>query len=262
MTLYGKCALVTGGSRGVGRAIAIRLAQCGADVAITYATQSAAAADVVQRIVAVGRRSFAVRTDVSKAGDLRDLFATVDARWCGLDIYVNNAIDVAAYGPLMRVKLDAWRHTVDSHIGTLLGATQLAVPLMRNRDASIVALSSLGSRVCLPNYGAVGVAKAALEALVRYLAVELGPLGIRVNALSAGPLDTDALRSSRDFDDVRRGCESQLPVRRMGNPTDVAGVAAFLCSADAAWICGQTIVADGGLSLLGVRAVPSTGLDA
>lgn len=250
MPLTGKMALVTGSSRGIGRAIACALAASGADVAVNYVTQKAAADEVVAEIRGYGRRSFAVRADISDARQLKALFAQLSSEWGALDIYVNNAIDVAAFGPVLRMRVDAWQHTIDSHSTTLLLAAQEATRLMKGRAGAIVALSSLGSRTCFRHYAAVGVGKAAVETLTRYLAVELAPLGIRVNAVSAGPIDTDALRKQAHFDQlVAASCRS-LPARRMGTPADVADVVTFLCDDRARWIYGQTVVADGGLALL------------
>jgi enoyl-[acyl-carrier protein] reductase III len=258
MVLTDKTALVTGSSRGIGRAIALKLAEAGADVAINYVTQQTAAEGVVNRIRDAGGRAMAIRGDVSRADELRHMFERVASEWGSLDIYVNNAIDVAAFGPVLRLKPETWRHTIDSHATTLLLAAQAASGLMKGRRGSIVALSSLGSRTCFKDYAAVGVGKAAVEALVRYLAAELGPRGIRVNAVSAGPIDTDALRSMPNFDRALQTSSDLLPARRMGMPDDVAEVVTFLCTDAARWIYGQTIVADGGFSLLsGPLASPS-----
>jgi len=250
MPITDKFALVTGSSRGIGRAVALELARQGAHVALNFVTQERAAQDVVRQVQALGRTAFAVRADVGQPDQLSALFERVRTEWGALDIYVNNAIDVAAFGPVLRLRADAWRHTLDSHATTLLLSAQHAAKLMKGRSGAIVALSSLGSRTCLPDYAAVGVGKAAVEALTRYLAAELGPIGIRVNAVSAGPIDTDALRLNAQFDGIRDLSRDTLPARRMGTPEDVATVVAFLCTEAAQWIYGQTIVADGGLSLL------------
>lgn len=253
MTLKGKTALVTGSSRGIGRAIALTLAERGADVAVNYVTQEVAAQEVVDRIRALERRAFAIQADVSRLEELDRLFKAVAAEWGALDIYINNAIDVAAYGPVMRLRPDSWRHTIDSHVTTFLVGSQRAAKLMKGRTGSIVAVSSLGSRQYVPGYAAVGVGKAAIEALTRYLAVELGREGIRVNTVSAGPIDTDALRLYPNYEAMKEASIHHLPARRMGQPGDVADVVAFLCTEDARWIYGQTVVADGGLSLLSAQ---------
>ena len=250
MTLSGKTALVTGSSRGIGRAIALRLGVLGADVAVNYVTRDKEAQQVVDGLQGLGRLAFAMRADVSNLAELGALFDRIGAEWGGLDIYVNNAIDVASFGPIARLRPDAWRHTIDSHVTTFLVGSQRAAKLMAGRRGSIVALSSLGSRGYIPGYAPVGVGKAAIEALTRYLAVEFGPLGIRVNTVSGGPIDTDALRSFSTYEQMKDASTRLAPGRRMGQPEDVADVVAFLCTDDARWIYGQTIVVDGGLSLL------------
>lgn len=248
--LSGRTALVTGSSRGIGRAIALKLGELGADVAINYVTRDRDAQQVVQELCQMGRRAFATRADISKLDELGALFDRVAAEWSALDIYVNNAIDVASFGPVLRLRPDSWRHTIDSHVTTFLVGSQRAAKLMTGRSGTIVALSSLGSRACIPGYAAIGVGKAAIESLTRYLAAELGPAGIRVNTVSAGPIDTDALRQFATYEHMREASIQSSPARRMGQPDDVADVVAFLCTREARWIYGQTLVVDGGLSLL------------
>ena len=250
LALSGRTALVTGSSRGIGRAIALKLGELGCDVAVNYVTQERDATDVVERLHAMGRRAFAARADVSNLGELGSLFDRVAAEWQGLNVYVNNAIDVASFGPVARLRPDAWRHTIDSHVTTFLIGSQRAAKLMKGRSGTIVALSSLGARSYVPGYAAIGVGKAAIEALTRYLAMELGPEGIRVNTVSAGPIDTDSLRRFSTFDQMKEASVRHSPGRRMGLPDDVAEVVAFLCTEAARWIYGQTLVVDGGFSLL------------
>lgn len=248
--LAGKIALVTGSSRGIGRSIALKLGALGADVAVHYVTRDREAARVVADLKALGRRAFAMRADVSNLEELGTLFDRTAGELGGLDIYVNNAIDVASFGPVTRLRPDAFRHTLDSHATTFLVGAQRAAKLMQGRAGTIVGLSSLGARTYIPGYAAIGVGKAAVEALTRYLAVELGPAGIRVNTVSAGPIDTDGLRQFASYEEMKDASIRRLPGRRMGQPDDVADVVAFLCSDDARWIYGQTLIVDGGLSLL------------
>jgi NAD(P)-dependent dehydrogenase (short-subunit alcohol dehydrogenase family) len=250
MTLAGKTALVTGSSRGIGRSIALKLGELGADVVVNYVTSESHAGQVVGVLRAMGRRAFAARADVSDLAQLRGLFDRVAAEWGALDIYVNNAIDVASFGPVLKLRPDAWRHTIDSHVTTFLVGSQRAAKLMAGRTGSIVALSSLGSRSYIPGYAPVGVGKAAIESLTRYLAVEFGPLGIRVNTVSGGPIDTDSLKSFSTYEQMKDASMRLAPGRRMGQPEDIAEVVAFLCTDGARWIYGQTLVVDGGLSLL------------
>ncbi len=248
--LAGRTALVTGSSRGIGKAIALALGALGADVAVNYVTREKDAQGVVDALTAMGRRSFAVRANVSKLDELNGLFDRVGAEFGGLDIYINNAIDVASFGPIRRLRLEPWRHTIDSHVTTFLLASQRAAKLMKDRTGVILALSSLGSRSYVPGYAPIGVGKAAIEALTRYLAMEFGPNGIRVNTVSAGPIDTDSLRAFSTYEQMKDASIRLSPARRMGQPDDVADVVGFLCTDGARWITGQTLIVDGGFSLL------------
>lgn len=250
--LNGKVALVTGAARGIGRAIALRLAQGGADVVINYVTSEAAAAKLAEEMRALGRRAEVVNADAIQPSGIAKLFETVQSRFGVLDIFVNNAIDVATYGPVTRQKLEGWEHTVTGNTNALLLSAQKAVPLMKGRRGKILSLSSLGSQHYIPGYASIGVTKAATEALTRYMAVELGRHGINCNTLSGGPIDTDALKLFANYPQMKEACEKLSPAGRIGTPEDLAEVAAFLCSDAANWIYGQTIIADGGLSLLSV----------
>ena len=248
--LGGRTALVTGSSRGIGKAIALALGSLGADVAVNYVTREKDAQAVVDQLTAMGRRAFALRANVSRLDELNGLFDKVGAEFGGLDIYVNNAIDVASFGPVHRLRPDPWRHTIDSHVTTFLVGSQRAAKLMKDRTGVILALSSLGSRSYVPGYAPVGVGKAAIEALTRYLAMEYGPNGIRVNTVSGGPIDTDSLRAFTTYEQMKDASIRLSPARRMGQPEDVADVVGFLCTDGARWITGQTLVVDGGFSLL------------
>ncbi|MGH9415842.1 MAG: SDR family oxidoreductase [Terriglobales bacterium] len=250
--LTGKIALVTGAARGIGRAIALRLGQGGADVVVNYATSEDAARQLVEQLRGLGRRAEAVNADAISPEGITKLFAFMQEKFGALDIFVNNAIDVATYGPVTRQKLEGWSHTINGNTNALLLSAQRALPLMKGRRGKILSLSSLGSQHYIPGYASIGVTKAATEALTRYMAVELGRHGINCNTLSGGPIDTDALKMFANYGQMKEACEKLSPAGRIGVPDDLADVAAFLCSDAANWIYGQTIIADGGLSLLSV----------
>jgi len=250
--LTGKIALVTGAARGIGRAIALRLAQGGADLVINYVTSEAGANQLAEQVRGLGRRAEVVSADAVKPEGIAKLFEAVKSHFGALDIYVNNAIDVATYGPVTRQRIEGWEHTVHGNTTALLLSAQKAVPLMKGRRGKILSLSSLGSQHYIPGYASIGVTKAATEALTRYMAVELGKQGINCNTLSGGPIDTDALKLFANYAQMKAACEQLSPAGRIGTPEDLAEVAAFLCSDAANWIYGQTIIADGGLSLLSV----------
>lgn len=250
--LTGKIALVTGAARGIGRAIALRLARGGADIVVNYVTSADEARSLAEEIRGLGRRAEIVSADATSTDGIAALFGAVKEHFGALDIFINNAIDVGTYGPVMRQRLAGWDHTVNGNTNALLLSAQKAVPLMKGRRGKILSLSSLGSQYYIPGYASIGVTKAATEALTRYMAVELGKEGINCNTLSGGPIDTESLRRFANFQQMKEACENLSPAGRIGTPEDLAEVAAFLCSDAANWIYGQTIIADGGLSLLSV----------
>lgn len=248
----GQTALVTGSGRGIGRAIALRLAQEGADVVINFARNQKPAAEVAAQIEALGRRALVVQANVSKPEDIQHLFAAIETTFGGLDILVSNAAS-GFNRPALQQKISGWDYTQNVNTRALLLLAQQAVPLMEKRGGgAIVSISSPGAQRVMPDYVAVGASKAALEALTRYLAVELAPLHIRANAVSPGLVETDALKHFTALGDptVIPQAIANTPAGRLVTPDDVAGVVAFLCSPDAAMIRGQVIVIDGGYTLI------------
>jgi enoyl-[acyl-carrier protein] reductase III len=247
--LTGNIALVTGGSRGIGRAVALRLAQAGADVVICYLRKGNAGREVADAIEALGQRALLVKADVGDPQDVARLFAEVRA-FGGLDILVSNAA-LGVMEPLLSVTAKHWQRTMETNAWGFLSLVQHAVPLMRTRGGGrVVALTSLGAGRVIENYGLVGSSKAALEAMVRYWGVELAAEGIIVNAVSPGIIETDAIRSLTNPDELVALVREQTPAGRLATPEDVAGVVEFLCSPAAQMIVGQTLVVDGGFSHL------------
>lgn len=247
-----KLALVTGGGRGIGRAIALLLAQRGADVIINYVRNQAPAEEVAAVIRAQGRKAAAFRANVGKIEDINRLFDFVASEFDGLDIFISNAAS-GFNRPAMQQKETGWDHTLNVNARAFLFAAQRAAPLMEKRGGgAMVAISSPGGQRVLPDYVAVGASKAALEALTRYLAVELSPLNIVVNAVSPSLVETDALKhfASLSDADVIPHAVTNTPAGRLVQPEDVARVVAFLCTPDAAMIRGQVIVIDGGYTLI------------
>jgi NAD(P)-dependent dehydrogenase (short-subunit alcohol dehydrogenase family) len=244
-----KIALVTGASRGIGKAIAVRLAEDGYDVAVGYLMNEGPANAVVRSITEIGRRSLAIQGDVRAKDDLKRLVDMAAGELGGLDVVVDNAA-LGVLKPTLKIRVSKWDLTMESTLRPLLLLAQYAVPHFTARGGGrILALSSLGARRYLPGYAAIGSAKAALENLVRYLAVDLAPLNIRVNCLSGGPIDTDSLNYVMSEESDRAEVAAATPLGRIGTPEDLARVASFLCGPDSDWITGQTLVADGGLSL-------------
>ncbi|MBN2356001.1 enoyl-[acyl-carrier-protein] reductase FabL [candidate division KSB1 bacterium] len=248
--LKGKVALVTGGSRGIGRAIAVRLAEAGADVAINYLRHRAAAEETVKLIEAKGARALAIRANVGEPDNIPRMIDEIKNQFGRLDILVSNAAS-GVLKPAMELNEKHWHWTMDINAGTLLPLSQHAVPLMGQDGGYIIAVSSLGSIRAIPNYAAVGASKAALESLVRHLALELAPYKVSVNAVSAGVVDTDALKHFPNRDEMLTAAREKTPTGRLTTPDDVADAVLFLCSSLAKQIQGQTIVVDGGYSIRG-----------
>jgi enoyl-[acyl-carrier protein] reductase III len=247
--LTGKYALVTGGSRGIGRGIATRLAEAGAHVAINFLRNRAAAEEVVQAIESKGVKGLALKANVGEHEQIERMFGELKKEFPRLDILVSNAAS-GVLKSAMDLTLKHWRWTMDINAGSLLSLTHQALPMMGDRGGKIIAVSSLGAVRALPHYTVVGASKAALESLVRHLAAELGPVGINVNAVSAGVVETEALKYFPNREEMVLTTLSRTPSRRLVIPEDVANIVLFLCSPLASMIQGQTITVDGGYSIV------------
>jgi enoyl-[acyl-carrier protein] reductase III len=247
--LRGKRALVTGSSRGIGRAIALALAEAHVDVAINFFRNRGPAEAVAKEIEARGARALLVRGNVADTGHVERMFQEIGQAWGGVDILVSNAAS-GVLKPASELTLHHFHWTMDINAAALLPLVQQMMKLPASGPRSVVAVSSLGAIRAIKNYTAVGASKAALESIVRHLAAELAPEGIRVNAVSAGTVDTDALKHFPNRDDLLQESERRTPAGRLVTPQDVANVVVFLCSDHASMIHGQTIVVDGGYSIL------------
>ncbi len=251
MQFEGKVALVTGSGRGIGRAIALRLAEEGADLVINFFRNRKPAEETAEVIRSLKRRAIVVKANVGDIDGIDALFDATEKEYGGLDILVCNA--ASGYNrPALKQKPKGWDWTMNINARSLLFSAQHAARLMQPRGGGhIVSISSPGSFRVVPDYVVVGASKAALEALTRYLAVEFSPLGIVVNAVSPGIVETDALKY---FDTLKDGnvipqAIAATPAGRLVKPEDVAGLVAFLCSPDASMIRGQIIIIDGGYIL-------------
>jgi enoyl-[acyl-carrier protein] reductase III len=246
-----RIALITGSGRGIGRAIALHFARRGADVVVNFFRNRAPAEETAAEIEKLGRRALLVKADVGNLDDLNRLFDEVEKNFGGLDIFVHNA--ASGYNrPVLEQKPKGWDWTMNINARSLLFAAQRAAPLMEKRGGgSIVSISSPGSNRVLPDYVVVGASKAAIESLTRYLAVELAPKNIIVNAVSPGIVETEALKHFDALDDqgVIQKAIAATPAGRLATPDDVAEVVGFLCSPAANMIRGQVIIVDGGYTL-------------
>jgi enoyl-[acyl-carrier protein] reductase III len=245
-----KVALVTGSSRGIGKAIALRLAKQGFDIVVNYARSKSAAEETAREIEALGRKAIVIKANIGKQDKIKDMFAEIDQHFDRLDIFVSNAAS-GVLRPLMELEESHWDWTMDINSKALLFCAQEAAKRMeKNNGGKIVSLSSLGSIRYLENYTTVGVSKAAVESLTRYLAVELAPKNIVVNAVSGGAVDTDALKHFPNREELLEDARQKTPAGRMVEPEDLVNAVMFLLSEDASMIRGQTIIVDGGRSLL------------
>ena len=236
--------LVTGGTRGIGKAIALRFAARGAKrIAIGYLRNDRAAEETAEELRAAGAEPVLVRGNVTSERVLEEVAALGP-----LDVLVHNAA-TGVIRPALETEPKHWEWTLTANARALLDLARVTVPQMQ-AGSSIVGISSLGAQRVLENYALVGTSKAALESLVRYLAVELAPSGVRVNGVSAGVVETDALKHFPNREEMIEHSTKRTPVGRLVEPEDVADAVEFLCSPAAKMVCGQTLIVDGGFSLL------------
>lgn len=247
--LEGKVALITGGSRGIGRAIALRLAENGVDVVVNYVRHKRDAEETAQLVAERGARCLVIKANVAREEDVKSMFEELENRFGHLDFLVSNAAS-GVLKPAMELTERHWNWAMDINARALLTLVQQGVRMMQS-GSRIMAVSSLGSVRAIENYTTVGASKAALESLVRHLAVELGPKGVNVNTISAGAVDTDALRHFPNRDQILGTALERTPLGRLTTPDDVANIALFLCSDLASMIQGQVITVDGGYAIRG-----------
>ncbi len=251
ISLHDKIALVTGGSRGIGRATALRLAEAGADIVLNYVSSRDEADRTAERIAEMGRRVAVVRADVSEQPDVQSMMEFVGETFGRLDILVSNAAS-GGFRPLLAATPRNFEATMNTNVRALLFLVQAAHPLLeRARDrAKIVAISSHGSHMALPMYGLIGSSKAALESLVRHMALEFGDQGMNFNVVQAGLVPTDSTRllpGAQQMFDARS--HKTMTGERQLEATDVADAVLFLCSPLSDLVQGQTLIVDGGAAV-------------
>ena len=256
MSLRRKHALVTGGSRGIGRGIALKLAEQGAKIAVHYYQNRAAAEATLSKIRESGSDGFLVQADVCKPDEIQRMFAHVRSEFGALDIFVSNARTEAPtfYEPPMQITLDKWDTAVDSQAKAFIVGVREATALMSHGGRIIAISFAPGGRFgSWQPWVAMGAAKAALEVLVRYFAVALANRGITVNTISPGWIEDSVLNSlPQVFQDGLREWQERgwTPMGRLGTPADIGNAVSLLCSEEAGWITGQLINVDGGASLM------------
>ncbi len=247
--LKGKVALVTGGSRGIGRAIAVRLAEHGVDIVVNYVRHKKDAQATAEGVERLGRKCLLVKANVAKESDVAAMFDRINDEFGKLDILVSNAAS-GVLKPIMELTERHWNWAMNINARALLTLVQHGLPLM-SEGSRVIGVSSLGAIRAIENYSTVGASKAALESLVRHLAVELGGRKINVNTVSAGAVDTDALKKFPNRDEILNTALQRTPMGRLTTPDDVADVTLFLCSQHATMIQGQVITVDGGYAIRG-----------
>ena len=249
--LNGKVALVSGASRGIGRACAESLAACGASVIVNFLNSAEGAKEVVNLIQSCGGQAIAVRADVSERDDVQAMMDVIDEQFGKLDIIVSNAA-AGGFRPLTQATPASFDSIMRMNAAPLLWLTQAALPLFQSTEgiSRVIAISSHGSIRGIANFGLIGTSKAALESLVRHLAFELGRSGVNVNAIMPGIVATDAIKTLPGSEGMLKSVQEQILVRdRMLTPADVAGAVLFLASRFSDLVQGQVIVVDGGISI-------------
>jgi 7-alpha-hydroxysteroid dehydrogenase len=252
--MKGKTAVITGATKGIGKACAEKFAQNGVNVAFTYNSNKEAADTIASELEEkYGIKARAYPLDILDTDQFKPLFAAIDEDFDRVDFFVSNAMIygrpvVGGYGKFMKLRpKKGLANIYTATVGAFVAGSQEAAKRMEKvGGGSIVTLSSTGNLIYIENYAGHGTNKAAVEAMARYAAVELGEMGIRVNAVSGGPIDTDALKAFTNYEEVKAETIKRSALNRMGSPKDLAGAVYFLCTDDAGWITGQTIVVDGG----------------
>ena len=251
--MKGKTLVISGGTRGIGKAIAYEFAKEGVNVAFTYNSNAELAIEQVKDMESqFGIKARAYALNILEPETYKELFLEIDKDFDRVDFFISNAIIsgrsvVGGYTKFMKLKPRGINNIFTATVNAfVVGAQEAAKRMEKVGGGSIISLSSTGNLVYIENYAGHGTAKAAVETMVRYAAAELGSMNIRVNAVSGGPIETDALRAFTNYEEVKAKTAELSPLNRMGQPQDLAGACLFLCSEKASWITGHTMLIDGG----------------
>ena len=248
MELKGKVAFVSGGTRGIGLSVAEKLAQQGADIVINYFRSRQSANEAVEKIKSYGVECYAHRANMGNHDQIPPIFEGIKERFGKLDILISNAA-LGLFTAMIDIDDKAWDLSMHTNARAFLHCVQLGSPIMPDHSR-IVTLSSLGSIRYIPGYAAIGISKAAIENIVKYMAVELAHRHITVNCVSGGFIDTSALKVFPNYEQMKQEVSKRTPFGRIGTPEEVADVVVFLAGPKASWITGQTVIVDGGYSLM------------
>lgn len=248
-----KTLVLSGGTKGIGKETIYKFAQYGADIAFTYNSNLEEAQKIVQDLEQTYKiKAKTYPLNILEPEGYKELFEQIDKDFSRVDFFVSNAIIsgravAGGFAPFMRLKPRGLNNIYTATVlAFVVGAQEAAKRMMKVGGGSIISLSSTGNITHIENYTGHGSSKAAVETVVKYASLELAPENIRVNVVSGGPIETDALKKFPNYDELKAGIIKRTPLGRIGNPTDMGGVVRFLCTQDAKWITGQTIIVDGG----------------
>ncbi len=250
-----KTLVISGATRGIGKAILYKFAENGINVAFTYNSNEDIANEIIKDVESkFNIKAKAYKLNILEPNEYKDIFKEIDKDFDRVDFFISNAIIsgrsvVGGFAPFMRLKPKGLNNIYTATVlAFVVGAQEATKRMQKIGGGSIITLSSTGNLVYTPNYSGHANSKASVETMMKYAAAELGEFNIRVNAVSGGPIDTDALKAFPNYEEVKSEVEKRSALNRMGEPNDLSGICYFLCTEEASWMTGQTIIVDGGTS--------------
>ena len=250
-----KTLVISGATRGIGKAILYKFAENGVNVAFTYNLNEDIANEIIKDVESkFNIKAKAYKLNILEPNEYKDIFKEIDKDFNRVDFFISNAIIsgrsvVGGFAPFMRLKPKGLNNIYTATVlAFVVGAQEATKRMQKSGGGSIITLSSTGNLVYTPNYSGHGNSKASVETMMKYAAAELGEFNIRVNAVSGGPIDTDALKAFPNYEEMKFEVEKRSALNRMGKPDDLSGICYFLCTDEASWMTGQTVIVDGGTS--------------